>query len=85
VSETKPRRGIRVRCPLGGYAPCIDDMCHGVDQTMCGLWVEGCGFDAADVCLHGWVPETCPEGCADEYDDEPDDDFTSFDEEGRPI
>lgn len=32
---------------------------------MCGLEV---GFD---VCPHGWLPATCPEGCAD---DDPEDD-----------
>ena len=31
------RRPIRVRCRDGGPVPCFDDLCHGVDTTMCGL------------------------------------------------
>ncbi len=47
-------RPVRVRCPMGGYAPCIDDLCYGGDTTMCGLeWDE-------DFCTHGYIPETCP-------------------------
>jgi hypothetical protein len=55
-----------VRCKLGGPAPCIDDLCHGVDVTMCGLHY---GFD---LCDHGNDPELC-----DEYpcDVEREDDF----------
>lgn len=57
----------RVRCPIGGFAPCVDDMCHGGDRTMCGLEVGD--HEDADVCWHGWVPMTCPEGCAERDDD----------------
>lgn len=71
---TQRRRGVRVRCPLGGYAPCIDDLCHG------GAFV--CGLDGDfDVCPHGFIPETCPD-CDDERGDEFDD--FGFDDEGRP-
>ena len=61
----------RVRCRLGGFAPCVDDLCHGVDRTMCGLFVDSVD---GDVCYHGWAPGTCPEGCDedDEGDDYPD-------------
>lgn len=58
---------IPVRCPLGGPAPCVDDLCHGVDTTMCGLEV---GYD---VCFHGFYPDTCPDyecnGSDLDYDD----------------
>ena len=53
------RRGVRVRCPLGGYAPCIDDLRHSGGQTIRLLEP---GFD---VCAHEYDPETCPE-CEDE-------------------
>lgn len=67
-----------MRCPLGGLAPCIDDMCHSGGETLCGLEP---GFD---FCEHECDPETCPD-CHD-YDDYPwSDDPTSFDEQGRPI
>jgi len=59
--EPKP---VRVPCPLGGHAPCVDDLCHGTDTTMCGLEID------FDVCPHGWLPSTCPEGCGD---DDPED------------
>lgn len=52
---TDTRKDSRVRCLWGGYAPCIDDLCRGVDTTMCGLEY---GFD---VCDHGSEPEFCPE------------------------
>lgn len=45
----------RVRCPLGGSAPCIDDLCHGVDTTICGLVYD------FDLCDHGYDPEACDE------------------------
>lgn len=58
------RAPIRVRCPLGGPAPCIDDLCHGVDTTMCGLEMD------FDVCYHGFYPDTCNECSGDrEWDD----------------
>ena len=61
-----------VRCKLGGPAPCFDDLCHGVDQTMCGLYL---GFD---FCEHGNDPELCQEyGCCAE-----DDTLVGFEEEG---
>jgi hypothetical protein len=70
IVQSVRRRGVRVRCPLGGYAPCIDDLCHGGGQTICGLYVD------EEVCPHGWIPETCPDGCADDDQEElePDDD-----------
>ncbi len=53
-SEAPLRTGVRVRCGLGGFAPCIDDLCHGGSSTMCGLeWYE-------DFCEHGYIPDTCP-------------------------
>lgn len=61
TTETK-QRPIRVKCLAGGYAICVDDLCHGVDTTMCGLYV---GYD---VCHHDYIPETCPE-CIREDDD----------------
>ena len=53
-------RGVRVRCRLGGYAPCVDDLCYGGGQTLCGLYMD------EEVCPHGFIPETCSEGCADD-------------------
>lgn len=48
------------RCPLGGYAPCVDDLCHGGGRTLCGLeW----GFD---FCDHGNYPDACDECALDE-------------------
>jgi len=62
------RRQVRhgpVRCKLGGPAPCIDDLCHGVDVTMCGLHY---GFD---LCDHGKDPELCDEyPCSVEREDD---------------
>lgn len=52
VADTRP---IPVRCPQGGYAPCVDDLCHGVDTTMCGL------ERGSDFCDHGYLPTTCQE------------------------
>jgi hypothetical protein len=60
---TKP---VRVKCPLGGYAPCIDDLCHGGGQTVCLLDSD------FDFCSHGYIPDTCNQGCAN--DDEAQDD-----------
>ena len=57
------RGGIRVRCPLGGLAPCIDDMCHSSDQTLCGL------YRSYDFCDHGYDPDSCVE-CDEESDDD---------------
>ena len=57
-------RGVRVRCPVGGYAPCFDDLCHGVDTTMCGLEY---GFDFSE---HDFDPETCPECNARDWEDD---------------
>ena len=54
------RRPVRARCRDGGPAPCFDDLCHGVDTTMCGLEYS------EDFCGHGYLPETCDEGCAEE-------------------
>lgn len=65
MSETKPApaRPWRVTCPLGGPAPCIDDLCHGGGRTLCGLeWYR-------DFCEHGYDPEECPYGCRDDEDD----------------
>ena len=59
------RRPVRARCLQGGTAPCFDDLCHGVDTTMCGL------EHLEDFCDHGWLPDTCDEGCREEaFDDE---------------
>jgi hypothetical protein len=64
------RKAVRVRCPLGGPAPCIDDLCHSGGATLCGLDPDH------EVCPHGFIPETCPEcGEDDEPEDFDDDDF----------
>lgn len=55
-------KGVRARCPLGGFAPCVDDLCRGGDQTVCMLQR---GFD---FCDHGFDPETCPECWAEDHD-----------------
>ena len=47
--------GARVSCPLGGIAPCPDDLCHGTDTTLCGLEY---GFD---FCEHDYDPDSCSE------------------------
>lgn len=47
-----PRRPV---CLYGGPAPCVDDLCHGSDTTLCGLEI---GFD---FCDHGYDPDTCPD------------------------
>lgn len=60
-SETK-LRPVRSRCLYGGIAPCIDDLCHGSDTTVCGL------ERYEDFCEHGFIPETCPE-CAEGMDE----------------
>jgi len=73
-----PIDGVRVRCPLGGYAPCLDDMCHSGGETLCRL------EPGVDFCEHEFDPETCPECWAEDHD-QADDDVTSFDEDGRPI
>ena len=60
----------RVRCPLGGYAPCLDDLCYG-GTTVCGL------EPGADFCEHYRYPDDCPD-CTDErFDDDgpPDDEY----------
>ena len=62
-----PGKPIRVRCPLGGLAPCVDDMCHSGGDTLCGLEVGE--HEDADVCWHGYLPDTCDQGCADDRDD----------------
>jgi hypothetical protein len=59
---TGKERGVSVRCPLGGPAPCVDDLCNGVDTTLCGLEL---GFD---FCPHDNDPDECEE-CAAESDD----------------
>lgn len=64
--STGQRRGLRVRCPLGGYAPCVDDLCYGGGQTLCGLYMD------EEVCFHGFIPETCPQ-CEDDDDRDFDD------------
>lgn len=61
-------KGVRVRCPLGGYAPCVDDLCHGGGTTVCGL------EEGEDFCDHDYLPETCPECSARDSDDYPHDD-----------
>lgn len=53
---------IRARCPLGGQAPCFDDLCHVVETTLCGLELD------FDFCVHGFVPETCQQCNAEEED-----------------
>ena len=64
-TEASSKRGVMVRCPLGGPAPCIDDLCHSVDTTLCGLeW----GYD---FCDHEYDPDTCPE-CSRNWPDEDD-------------
>jgi hypothetical protein len=73
--KTAKRRGVRVKCPLGGYAPCVDDLCYGGGRTLCGLYLD------EEVCFHRFIPETCPEGCAD--DDYPDFDVEDDEEQGR--
>jgi len=54
VTTESRLKGVRVRCPLGGLAPCVDDMCHSGDRTLCGL------FWGEDFCEHDYDPETCP-------------------------
>ncbi len=52
----------RVRCHWPARA---STTCHGVDHTMCGLWLD------SDVCLQGNVPETCDDYPGDvDRDDE---------------
>jgi hypothetical protein len=60
--------GIRAQCPLGGIAPCIDDMCHSGGQTLCGLDPD------FDFCEHEFIPDTCPECWNEEHTDDPGDD-----------
>jgi hypothetical protein len=60
---------VRAYCPLGGPAPCVDDLCHGSDHTICGLEY---GFD---FCAHGFLPDSCSE-CRDE-------EFGTWEDEGR--
>ena len=50
-----------VKCPLGGDAPCIDDLCHG-GTTLCGL------EPGEDFCEHYRHPDDCPD-CNEERDD----------------
>lgn len=52
---------MSVRCPLGGTAPCCDDLCHGSDRTLCGLER---GFD---LCDHDEDPDSCKQ-CQSEDD-----------------
>jgi hypothetical protein len=59
---------MSVRCRAGGPAPCIDDLCHGSDTTLCGLQR---GYD---FCDHGNYPDFCDE-CSAEEDDEYGEDF----------
>lgn len=66
------RQGVPARCPLGGRAPCMDDLCHGGGQTVCGLWPD------EDFCWHGYLPETCWECRWEEGEDVADD-------EGDPL
>lgn len=49
---------------MGGYAPCVDDLCHSGGQTLCLLEPD------FDFCWHGYIPETCPEGCGEGPDDD---------------
>lgn len=62
--DSSARRPLRVRCPPGGYAPCIDDLCHSGGQTLCLLEPD------FDFCWHGYDPETCDQGCAHDGDDD---------------
>jgi len=46
----------------GGPAPCIDDLCHSSEQTLCGLW-HGIDFDIDE--FEDWAEEfddALPEG-----------------------
>jgi hypothetical protein len=52
---------IRVSCPQGGPAPCVDDLCHGGATTLCGL------ERGVDFCDHGFLPDSC-EDCPAESD-----------------
>jgi hypothetical protein len=56
-------KGVRARCPHGGPVPCIDDLCHGSDRTLCGL------ERGYDFCEHDLIPETCGdcEAAEDEF------------------
>jgi hypothetical protein len=74
TTQARPRL---VRCRLGGYAPCVDDLCHGVDTTVCGLEH---GFD---FCDHGYDPDACSE-CAAEDDYSNQGDWTAADAAGHP-
>jgi hypothetical protein len=56
------RASVRARCRLGGPAPCFDDLCHGSSTTICGL------EEGIDFCPHGYLPDTCDEGC--NYEDD---------------
>lgn len=58
-SQVKP---VRARCPLGGSAPCVDDLCRGVDITLCGLG------EGIDFCPHGFLPSTCDDPFCDDGD-----------------
>lgn len=58
------RMNLPVKCGLGGLAPCVDDLCHGVDTTICGLER---GFD---FCDHGHFPDSCEECGAEDENDE---------------
>lgn len=60
-------RPVRARCSLGGYAPCVDDLCYGGGQTLCGLETD------FDFCHHGFIPETCPDCADDDRDEWPED------------
>lgn len=65
---------MSVPCRLGGPAPCLDDMCHAGDRTLCGLIL------GLDFCVHEQHPDFCDE-CND-FDD-PDPDGVDYDAEGR--
>lgn len=55
------RQGVYAHCPHGGPAPCVDDLCHSSDMTLCGL------ERYYDFCDHGFIPESCPTCDEDEY------------------
>ena len=63
MSEPQP---VRPACAYGGDAPCMDDLCHGSDVTMCGVDM----FNDPFICPHGYIAN-CDE-CELEADDEMD-------------
>jgi hypothetical protein len=31
---------MSARCKHGGPAPCVDDLCHNCEPTLCGIWLD---------------------------------------------